>query len=395
MAEIANACAWVVLAVLTLQVIWFTVQVLAGPGSLADAALPPPTRARLAILMPAHNEAEGIEPALRAVQRQLQPGDRIIVVADNCVDRTAAIARQCGVAVIERSDDAHRGKGFALAFGIDHLRADPPEIVIFLDADCILAPRALDWLKYVCTSTDRPTQSAYLMYANENSPPARKVAQFAWAVKNWLRPLGAWRLGLPCPLYGSGMALPWRLAASAPLATAHLVEDLKLGLDLALAGELPLFCPESLVTSAFPDNTAGASVQRTRWEHGHLGLILMYVPKLTRQALRTRNLRLLTLALDVSIPPLSLLILIAISSTTIGAGALLFGLDPTPWRGLIAVSGLLFAAIYVAWYKAGRSIVQARHVYFAVHYVFSKIPLYVRFLMKRQTEWVRSERDKS
>src|SRR5437762_2498433 len=86
---------------------------------------------------------------LFAAGRLLEPaGDRVLVVADNCTDATAAVAREHGVDVVDRFDETRRGKGFALDFGLralDEISSAPP-IVVMLDADCMLAPGALDAL---------------------------------------------------------------------------------------------------------------------------------------------------------------------------------------------------------------------------------------------------------
>ena len=63
--------------------------------------------------------------------------DRLIVVADNCSDDTRQIATDAGAEVISRDDAERRGKGFAMDFGVRHLTVDPPEVVIFVDADCL------------------------------------------------------------------------------------------------------------------------------------------------------------------------------------------------------------------------------------------------------------------
>ena len=92
-------------------------------------------RKRLAIVIPAHDEGSGILPTLSDVKMQLQSGDRLLVVADNCTDETAKIASMAGAEVTERNDPARRGKGYALEFGVRSLDSDPPDIVIVVDAD--------------------------------------------------------------------------------------------------------------------------------------------------------------------------------------------------------------------------------------------------------------------
>src|SRR6185436_16232635 len=71
-------------------------------------------RRPLAVLVPAHNEGSGLLPTIANIQSQLGPGDRLLVVADNCSDDTAAVARQNGAEVVERTDPTRLGKGFAL-----------------------------------------------------------------------------------------------------------------------------------------------------------------------------------------------------------------------------------------------------------------------------------------
>jgi cellulose synthase/poly-beta-1,6-N-acetylglucosamine synthase-like glycosyltransferase len=71
-------------------------------------------RSRLAVVIPAHNEASVISSTLRSVVPQLGKADRLTVVADNCSDETAAIAATEGAEVITRRDLVRRGKGYAL-----------------------------------------------------------------------------------------------------------------------------------------------------------------------------------------------------------------------------------------------------------------------------------------
>ena len=99
-------------------------------------------------------------------------------------------------------------------------------------------------------STRRPVQGLNLTDRNPASGPIQSVSLLANRFTNLIRPLGLLRLGAPCRLMGTGMAIPWRLAQDMPLAGGSLVEDMQLGIDLALQGQMPLFCREARVTSA-------------------------------------------------------------------------------------------------------------------------------------------------
>jgi glycosyltransferase involved in cell wall biosynthesis len=127
------------------------------------------------VLVPAHDEEGGIAAALATVVPQLAPGDRLLVVADNCSDGTAAAARAAGAEVVERRSDL-RGKGYALAFGVDHLRAAPPSAVVIVDADCELAPGTLDALAAELARSGRPVQALYLMLAAADAGLGRRMA---------------------------------------------------------------------------------------------------------------------------------------------------------------------------------------------------------------------------
>lgn len=350
-------------------------------------------RPRVAVLVPAHNESALIVATLQAMRAQLQAGDRLLVVADNCSDDTAELARAAGAEVIERSNSQQRGKGYALDFGVRHLAADAPEILIIVDADCQVGEGALELLALCCIQSGRPTQALYLMHAPPGSGLKVRIAEFAWRVKNLLRPAGWVRLGLPCQLMGSGMAFVWRDLALIDLASGHIVEDLKMGLDFCRNGKPPLFCPDAKVSSYFPRSEEGLSSQRTRWEHGHLGVILSDAPKLLVESLGRRNWKLLGMTLDLLVPPLALLTLAAVGAFILSW--LLFVLSGLLAPALIATVGvaLLGITILLAWARCGREIISFVSLLYAPFYAAKKIPLYLGFLLKRQVDWVRSKRD--
>ncbi len=382
-------------ALLLVPIAVFCVEVglaLTDPGASA-AAGSGLARPRIAVLMPAHNEASIIAATLRSVMPQLGPGDRLLVVADNCSDATGDIARAAGALVIERENATLRGKGYALDFGVRHLGADAPEIVIVVDADCELGAGSIDRLARLCRETARPVQALYLMHAGPGAGLKMKIAEFAYAVKNRVRPLGLRRLGLPCQLMGTGMAFPWECVREAALATGHIAEDLKLGIDLARAGKAPLFCPEASVRSAFAGTAQGSNTQRTRWEHGHLALILSDAPRLLSDALVRFDVNLLALGLDLCVPPLALLTLVTLLAWFASAALFAATHAAVPLAMASAALAALAGAVFAAWAGYGRRIISLPDLALAVFYAFVKIPLYAKFLVARQMDWVRSKRD--
>ncbi|HEY9628283.1 MAG TPA: glycosyltransferase family 2 protein [Coleofasciculaceae cyanobacterium] len=353
----------------------------------------PISRPRTAILVPAHNEALGIQAILTGLMAQLTERDRLVVIADNCTDETAAIARSTGAIVIERQDTNHLGKGYALDYGMNYLAAEPPDVVTFVDADCIMQPGSLAKIADWAMATNRPVQALYLMERPTQPQPKDAVSALAFMVKNLVRPQGLNRLGFPCLLTGTGMAFPWALLRNVKLASGNIVEDMQLGIDLAIAGNPPLFCREAQVTGLLPQQEKAAKSQRTRWEHGHLQTLIAQVPPLVKQSFQQRRLDLLAIALDLSVPPISLLSMLwfAISSLTVAAGFL--GITWLPaW--VLGIEGLLLlTAILVAWAKYGRAELPIQTLLAVPLYVLWKIPLYFAFLIRPQTQWVRTDRD--
>lgn len=350
-------------------------------------------RRRVAVLVPAHNESTGLRPTLDDIKAQLRAGDRLLVVADNCSDDTAAVAAAAGAEVVERHDPVRIGKGYALDWGLRHLAADPPEIVVIVDADCRLAVGTIDRLAMTCAMTRRSVQALDLMVAPERSSINFQVAEFAWRVKNWVRPLGLGALGLPCQLMGTGMAFPWDVIRSAELANGRIVEDLKLGLDLAMAGAPPLFCPSAVVTSRFPASVEGADRQRQRWEHGHIGMILTVAPRLALSAIASGNLGLLALVLDLAVPPLILLGLLSTGALAVAALAVLLGFPSGALMVTAATFGAFMLAVVLAWLTHGRDVLPPRALLSIGPYVFGKLRLYRRLLSRGfVSQWIRTDR---
>jgi cellulose synthase/poly-beta-1,6-N-acetylglucosamine synthase-like glycosyltransferase len=382
------------LALIPAAVLLLQVLAAAWRGEAWTAAQPrPPRGGTLAVLMPAHDEAGGIEPAIRAVLAQLEPGDRLLVVADNCSDATAAVARAAGAEVVERHDSVRRGKGYALDHGVRWLEQAPPAAVLILDADCIAAPDALQRLAATALATGRPVQGLYLMHAPPGARLEMRIAAFAWIVRNKLRPLGAAVMGGPCQLMGTGMAFPWPMLRDARLATGHLVEDMQLGLDLAAAGTAPLFCPSAGVSSVFPLDRAAARTQRTRWEHGHLAMLIGTGPRLLTRGLVRGRPALMAMALDLMVPPLAALVLLLGGLAVVDAAWWLWAGDPRPFVGALVALLLVAAAVLVAWRREGRPLIGSRELFGLPLYIAAKLPVYLRLLGRRQVEWVRTKRD--
>jgi cellulose synthase/poly-beta-1,6-N-acetylglucosamine synthase-like glycosyltransferase len=189
------------------------------------------------------------------------------------------------------------------------------------------------------------------------------------------------------------MAFPWDVIRSANLATNSIVEDLKLGLELAIVGKPPVFCPTAVVTSVFPSSPEGLQSQRLRWEGGHLGLIVTQVPYLILAALRRRNWPLLVLALDASVPPLSLLGMLVVGTSGLAGISWVLGATSTAFVLSLVNLAAFAVVLFVCWSKYGRDVVTPRIAIGIAWYVLKKGLLYLRLLLgMRVGRWVRTDR---
>ncbi len=137
------AIALILLIPITVLFLECSAAFLSGFRPTAETKAPRP---KVAVLIPAYNEAAGIAATISTILPQLTPQDRLLVIADNCTDATAEIARNCGAIAVERQDTQRKGKGYALDFGLTAIESDPPEVVILVDAVCICQPDSIEKL---------------------------------------------------------------------------------------------------------------------------------------------------------------------------------------------------------------------------------------------------------
>jgi len=349
---------------------------------------------RFVVLVPAHDEEDCLPAALRTLETDLSDQDRVLVVAHNCGDRTADVARAHGAEVLEVRDAGTGGKPDALKAGLAHLDADPPEVVVIVDADCRVEPGSVRALAAAAAESGGPVQGDY-RFGPGGEDEFSSISSLALLVKNVVRPQGLTRLGLPCLLNGAGSAYPFAQIRHAPHGEGSIAEDYQLAIDLAAAGHPTRFVPEARVRSVLPGRRSSALRQRRRWEHGHLALFLGAVPRLLVLGLLTGNRDLFVLGIDLLVPPLAFLVLAWGLGALLAGGVLLSGGGAAPLV-LVLVAGLLFgggvcaALLRFAGGKALRATLRG-----LPGYVGRKLPLYLGFFGRRETRWQKTERTSS
>ncbi len=372
------------------------------------------------ILVPAHNEGAPVADVVAALIPQMGAADRLLVVADNCTDDTAAAAVRGATppggsvdprfTLLERRDPDRRGKGYALDYALDHIAASSdangrlPAAVLILDADCRVSAGGVDRLLRTCAATGRPVQARTLCEVDARTDAdaagLMAVSELGLLFKNHIRPRGGARLGFPCQLMGTGMALPGPLLdakraenAGGSVFGGDLAEDMQMGVDATIAGTPPLFLGDVRVLSPLPTSLRGFDGQRTRWEQGHLQTLTRGVPRLLGHGVTSDRLQSLGLAADLAVPPFSLLVVGWFAIAAVLAGV-------AWWTGFVAAFAVhliggacVAAAVLIGWAVFGRDRVPVAALASVPKFVLRKLPIYSRFLTNRaETEWVRTER---
>ncbi|EMI16785.1 glycosyl transferase family 2 [Rhodopirellula maiorica SM1] len=403
-------------------------------------AIDPKSRAAVDVIIPAHNEQLGLVRTLDSVTAALRPGDHLYLVADNCSDNTAEIAHQFAanlasrsMTVLERLDSQNRGKDYALRFAFDALdlltppesiaspkstslpksisppestslpkSTSPPEstpqsdrVVVIVDADCKVWPDTIDRLAIQVTQTQRPAQACYLMQQPESIPitPPGALSEFAFTVKNFVRPLGLTRIGGGCTLFGSGMAFPRHALKQLSAPGGHLVEDMRWTFDMILAGYPVQYCPDAKCLATFPTHVTAADTQRRRWEHGHLQLIGSQVPRLIRGWTRNPTRYCLLAALDLVVLPLSLLMIAAAIIGTLLAIAAWLGYAIGPLVTWLIAMSIASVGLGLAWARFCPRRATMGMIFAIPFYAIRKLPLYTSFIFHPERVWIRTDRN--
>jgi hypothetical protein len=189
------------------------------------------------------------------------------------------------------------------------------------------------------------------------------------------------------------MAFPWSVIQAAPNLGDNLVEDLAMGIELALLGHEPLLCTEAGVRSALPSDRRAAMAQRRRWEHGQLDTLRRYGPRLVRSGLAQGRLGIVAMGMDLLVPPLALLVGLLVFVASVALCVVMLGGSSFPgWLAMLGL-GLVGVGVAIGWARYGRQLVPFRYLLLVPFYLIWKVPLYASFFLgRRERKWQRTKR---
>jgi len=283
---------------------------------------------RTAIMIPAHNEESGIVRTVGNLLKEIGRDAQIevIVIADNCEDRTADQAAAAGARTLIRDDTSQRGKGYALHYAFSKLLAEAFDAFIIIDADTQVAPGTINAIRRRLAGGADAVQCRYVV-ANPEATMRTRLMHIALLAFNVMRPRGRDRFGLSCGILGNGFALSRKTIEAVPYEAGSVVEDLEYHLRLVQAGKRVEFADEAAVLGDMPEGGHGAKTQRARWDGGRFRMVSQWTVPLALEVLRGR-LRLLEPLLELLLLPLAfhlslLLLTLAVPEPSIRWAALL------------------------------------------------------------------------
>lgn len=353
-------------------------------------------RTKLAVLIPAHNEELLVARTVNSLLAQSYPRDlyRIVVIADNCDDKTATVAADAGAdeVMVREAPDA-RGKGRALRWAMDQLLGDgtPPDAIVSVDADTVADPDLLRALVERFEAGAQAVQSDYRAIGDGSA--SSELRETALILMNRVRPAGRNVLGMSACLVGNGWLLSTALLRRRPWTAFTSTEDREYTLDLQINGVSIAFAGAAAVHAPTAPTREAAATQQERWEGGWASLVRARVPRLLADVVCRRSPRLLAVAFDLAMPPLGLLAAAAVAGLAISGSGAVIGACPG-WFTIPWTLALLSVVLYVVGglLASGAPPSAYRALLHAPRFILAKPLSLRRTLTFRGDTWVRTGR---
>lgn len=353
---------------------------------------------KFAVIVPAHNEEKIISKTIYSLSNLIYPKKNydVFVIADNCTDQTAQIARTLGTTVLERTNPTQKGKGYALRWAYDEVLAheNKYDAIIVVDADSLVSGNFLEVMNDYLARGSRVIQCSDLVLPEPGNWSV-EATRIGFLLYNYVKPLGRKVLGLNMGLRGNGMCFSADVLNEIPWQAWSLTEDVEYGLILLLEGVSIDFAPEATVYAQMPIEASNAETQRSRWEIGRIQIIRSYTPKFLYKAMSKRSPAYFDVFVELITPPfVNMMLMVTI---IFGAGIILWLLALLPTMHLLMWGLLLstgFCYLFIGLYVGGADKALYKSLLQLPLYIFWKLKVYVKaLLIGKEKNWIRTTRD--
>jgi cellulose synthase/poly-beta-1,6-N-acetylglucosamine synthase-like glycosyltransferase len=356
-------------------------------------------RSRFLILIPAHDEEEGIATTVASCRAADYPEAlfSVLVIADNCTDRTAPVAADAGARVVERFDDLKKSKGYAIEYLMGTLiesgEFEALDAIVVIDADTIMDAALLRRFD-THLQAGRDWVQCYYTVSNPDQSWRTRLMTYALSLYNGVMPLGLTTLGSSAGLRGNGMCFSTRGLRRRPWASYGLAEDSEFSWMLRVGGESIAFEPFSRVYGVMVGSGGKAAAsQRQRWEFGRREVQRTYFLPLLRAGAIAPGDKLLSV-LELTLPPMGGLLSLFAALALLDSLAILFAAG-AGWP-LLACGAIMTAAVGL--YAVSPFVAMRLPWRYATTLVWAPAYLAWKVLVRlagRPAGWVRTQRETS
>lgn len=355
-----------------------------------------------AIVVAAHNEEQVIGQLIDNLHMLRYPRELydIYVVADNCTDKTAQIAKASGAIVYERFNQELRGKGYAMEwmFGILFKLERSYDGVVVFDADNLVDPNFLLEMNNRLCKGEKVIQG-YLDAKNPTDTWIAGTFAISFWVVNHIWHLAKYNIGLSSVLGGTGMCIATDILKQHGWGATCLTEDMEFTMKVLLKGVRTTWAHDAIVYDEKPLTFMQSWKQRKRWAQGHFDVAARYIPRLLTEGIKRRDIRLLDGVLHLLQPHFLIL------STTFVALSYIYHIVPfytnilymvlpiEVWS-IIAVGQYVFPVLVLAKIRANWKC----WVYLVFYplFVYSWIPItFIGYLHRNDRQWSHTQHTRS
>ena len=247
---------------------------------------------RFMAIIPAHNEETVVANLIESLKKQTYNKDLydIYVIADNCTDNTAKVAKQTGAIVYERFDETKKTKGYALNWFLQQkIKENAPYDAFFIfDADNIVDKDFIKNMnKKLCQGED-----VVQGYRDIKNPSDNWIssgyALFYWTMHRFYH-LARYNLGLSPLLNGTGFMVKFDVIKPQGWDTVTLTEDIEFSLKRIIAGKKLGWATDAICYDEQPTGFKQSWSQRSRWTVGHMQCIKEYTKSLAQAAKKNKT----------------------------------------------------------------------------------------------------------
>lgn len=347
-----------------------------------------------AIVIAAHNEEQVIVQLLENLFVLKYPREfyDIFVVADNCKDNTAKLAREAGAIVYERFNVEQRGKGYAMEWlfsKIFRLKRQYDAVVVF-DADNLVHPNfLLEMNNHLCNGEQ--VIQGYLDAKNPHDTWISGTFSISFWLSNHITNSAKYNIGLSSVLGGTGMCISTRILEKFGWGATCLAEDAEFTMKVLLEGIRTTWAHDAIVYDEKPLTFMQSWRQRQRWAQGLFDVAGRYIPKLLIEGIKRRDIRILDGVLQLFQPHFLIL-----STTFVLLNYIyflfpfytniLYKIIPIEVWTLIAIGQYAFPIVVLT--KIRASWKSWLYLIFYPIFIYSWIPItFVGFLYRNKREW--------